>query len=263
MLEASVFALQEGDGLIASLQQAMGSNPLVEAVSNLARLSLCRSVEIVELWMETIHTNRVAVTKKLQESRQSQLCHWASLIREKHEQCTNQTLNLGHSTRDVDEKLSETLQLASEAKALRRDFTGGEVLTNYENYLAERLALIQKARYVFSCAEETNRKFDNLGTVINTEPDNADDNLQANLIVTDKILSEVEEVARDIMSQNSISCDTTGLQACLQALKEKSQIIHGICDQHRANRQKRKSLKNFSSELNEVNQWLRQLSALR
>ena len=29
MLEASVFALQEGDGLIASLQQAMGSNPLI------------------------------------------------------------------------------------------------------------------------------------------------------------------------------------------------------------------------------------------
>ena len=46
MLEASVFALQEGDGLIASLQEALTSN-LVEAASAPPfRLSLCRSVEI-------------------------------------------------------------------------------------------------------------------------------------------------------------------------------------------------------------------------
>ena len=70
------------------------------------RLFLCRSVEIVELWMETIHTNRVAVTKQLHENRQSQLCYLESVIKEKHEQCLNQTpLNLGHSTRDVDEKV--------------------------------------------------------------------------------------------------------------------------------------------------------------
>ena len=67
---------------------------------------VCRSVEIVELWMETIHTNRVAVTKQLHENRQSQLCYLESVIKEKHEQCLNQTLlNLGHSTRDVDEKV--------------------------------------------------------------------------------------------------------------------------------------------------------------
>ena len=59
--------------------------------------------------METIHTNRVAVTKQLHENRQSQLCYLESVIKEKHEQCLNQTpLNLGHSTRDVDEKVSSS-----------------------------------------------------------------------------------------------------------------------------------------------------------
>jgi hypothetical protein len=169
MLEASVFALQEGDGLIASLQEALTSNLVVAASAPPFRLSLCRSVEIwilmlcfdeqnrvyftraperqlasapevdftrlifpvkshqiesidlsiqfflwrsveiVELWMETIHTNRVAVTKQLHENRQSQLCYLESVIKEKHEQCLNQTpLNLGHSTRDVDEKVSSS-----------------------------------------------------------------------------------------------------------------------------------------------------------
>ena len=68
MLEASVFALQEGDGLILSLQEAMASSPLASVASTAFRISLCRSVEIVELWMETIYTNRVAVTKQLQDS---------------------------------------------------------------------------------------------------------------------------------------------------------------------------------------------------
>ena len=81
MLEASVFALQEGDGLIASLQDAMASNPLASMAIASFRISLCRSVEIVELWMETIYTNRVAVTKQLQENHQSQLSHWATVIR--------------------------------------------------------------------------------------------------------------------------------------------------------------------------------------
>ena len=78
----------------------------IESIDLSIRLSLCRSVEIVELWMETIHTNRVAVTGQLHENRQRQLCYWESVIKEKHEQCLNQTpLNLGHSTRDVDEKV--------------------------------------------------------------------------------------------------------------------------------------------------------------
>ena len=72
------------------------------------------------------------------------------------------------------EKLAETVEFAREAKALRRDYFNGcdskeEVLTNYENYLAERLTLLQKARYVFSCIEELNEKLVNLEEIINNE----------------------------------------------------------------------------------------------
>ena len=72
------------------------------------------------------------------------------------------------------EKLAETDEFAREAKALRRDYFNGydskeEVLTNYENYLAERLTLLQKARYVFSCIEELNEKLVNLEEIINND----------------------------------------------------------------------------------------------
>ena len=177
--------------------------------------------------------------------------------REKYSQCLNQTLNLGHSTRDVDEKLSETHEMISEAKALRRDFSG-EVLTNYENYLAERLALLQKARYVFSCVEEANNKFDILETAINDGQDN--ENMEACFIVTDKMASEAKDVTTSIKLSEAVNHDASGLEACLQTLKQKSQFIHHLYDQLRSKRQKRKSMSNFNVVLNEVNQWLLEIN---
>jgi hypothetical protein len=60
----------------------------------------------------------------------------------------------------------------------------------------------------------------------------------------------------------TVPCDTTGLQACLRALKEKSQLIRQLFDHYRSKKQRRKSLKNFTTELHEVNQWLHQIGVL-
>ena len=61
---------------------------------------------------------------------------------------------------------------------------------------------------------------------------------------------------------DTVPCDTSGLQACLRASKEKSQLIRQLFDQYRFKKQRRKSLKNFTTELHEVDQWLHQIGVL-
>ena len=90
----------------------------------------------------------------------------------------------------------------------------------------------------------------------------ADENLEACLIVTDKMALEANEVADAIILSETVPCDTSGLQACLRALKEKSQLIRQLFDQYRSKKQRRKSLKNFTTELHEVNQWLHKIGVL-
>lgn len=90
----------------------------------------------------------------------------------------------------------------------------------------------------------------------------ADENLEACLIVTDKMALEANEVADAIILSETVPCDTSGLQACLRAVKEKSQLIRQLFDQYRSKKQRRKSLKNFTTELHEVNQWLHQIGVL-
>ena len=90
----------------------------------------------------------------------------------------------------------------------------------------------------------------------------ADENLEACLIVTDKMALEANEVADAIILSETVPCDTSGLKACLRALKEKSQLIRQLFDQYRSKKQRRKSLKNFTTELHEVNQWLHQIGVL-
>ena len=89
-----------------------------------------------------------------------------------------------------------------------------------------------------------------------------DENLEACLIVTDKMALEANEVADAIILSETVPCDTSGLKACLRALKEKSQLIRQLFDQYRSKKQRRKSLKNFTTELHEVNQWLHQIGVL-
>ena len=73
---------------------------------------------------------------------------------------------------------------------------------------------------------------------------------------------EANEVADAIISSETVPCDTSGLQACLRASKEKSQLIRQLFDQYRSKKQRRKSLKNFTTELHEVDQWLHQIGVL-
>ena len=73
---------------------------------------------------------------------------------------------------------------------------------------------------------------------------------------------EANEVADAIILSETVPCDTSGLKACLRALKEKSQLIRQLFDQYRSKKQRRKSLKNFTTELHEVNQWLHQIGVL-
>lgn len=84
------------------------------------------------------------------------------------------------------------------------------------------------------------------------------------LVITEKMAFEAKEEADTIKTSGSGSVlhDASGVEACLRALNEKIQFVRKLSDQHRSKSQRRKSLKNFTNELHEVNQWLDKIDVL-
>lgn len=104
ILEASVFALQEGDSLLGILNDAwLKTVPGITPQS--LRQSLARAVETVEIWMETIYDRRTSVMSSLKTFLDNQI--WP--------------LDLGSSLLEVEELLlknknSEQIELLKKAR---------------------------------------------------------------------------------------------------------------------------------------------------
>lgn len=227
MLEASVFALQEGDSLLNILQETW-SQTVPGITPQDVRLSLASAIEKVELMMETIYDRRTAVTEMLQIYLKHESRKWPKL---------DQILNLGNSLAEVEESIQWYQRLSVQVKELASSY-----LTSYESAIKERLEQLSKAHAFFSLAEAIEKKLSD----VNLSEDEINDSIE-------RLKSEAEPVFayKDV-------CDVEGIQSRWNAIKVKLENL-----KHSMNQQKRSSVasvKTFTSRLDDMSQWLNQLN---
>ena len=273
MLEASVFALQEGDGLIQCLNEAwLQTQPQI--TSSETRLGLGRSIETVEIWMETIYDRRTRVTRMLQDvleayKAQNQIEAMDSSFEDKLNRLRQKELNLGQNLFEAGEYSKTARFQLDEIIVLRPEIMELEQCPHYlkyEEFARKRVTILEKACDYFQLAEETLKKLSEVESVIKDvsvpvqDPGPTLENLSACQAVTEKLVSEANEVAKDVITVavDLTACETSGITKKLAFLTDKAKIIQDLCrEKQKASQRKSATLKNFHGELKEVGDWLK------
>ena len=267
ILEASVFALQEGDGLIQALNQAwLQTQPSLTPPH--IRHELGRSIEIVEIWMETIYDRRTRVTRMLQDvldayKAQEKIDNLESEWEDKYLRLQNEALDVGQSFQEANQNLRLAQQLLQDTRT--SSDSNSEYQNKYEELLAQRVTILERASDFFRLMEDTMSKLIQMEATVrglNTPTHQSlemIENLEACLAITDKLVSEAKDVAKEtLVACNAMACETSGVNKSLERLKEKADEVKRQCQIKQQNAQRKSaSMKNFHGELKEVSAWLR------
>lgn len=283
MLEASVFALQEGDGLLNTLNQAWLTTGQCVASKDI-RFALSRSIEQVEQWMETIYEKRLKITKSFedmaaefrksseQQEHLDQLECMESLVAKKHNHLESRMCELGASSSNVNSMIEETLQLITEAKTIsekcleftmmnfaQRAYDLMESITQYQQRLDSRLETLQEAKAIFDACREATNKLNEIESKLENLDLKTDSSQKLESIanVTHEIITDIYDRGLRLIEKSGSGGGAQHLKAEIVQLHAKGNNLKTAISlkQAQANRHSA-SWKNFQSKLGEIDNWL-------
>ena len=268
MLEASVFALQEGDALINALLHAWHKT-IPGMTPQATRCDLISSIDLVEIWMESIHCRRMEVTKLLdnlmsyfkgQTDLVEEFCHYVTSRRGKLD-----ILDLGTDSGAAEETLKEhniELEgLLAKKSSLPQEYTDqvNEKASEFEALLRLRTDILTKAIHLHLLLHESQEKLKRW----ESNAANLQDESSVNHIIhtIETMVTKLEhEVTRLIHDAGQVNG-----QGLVQAMKDLNNRCTHLKSELVSKRQSLQrhsaSMKNFQAKLDELSNWLQHLES--
>ena len=268
MLEASAFALQEGDALVNALHRSWGKTfPGLTPPSTRAELS--SSMELVEIWMESIHGRRTQVSKALEALidyfKADQAHELIDYIRLKSQELEAQPINLllGENAQEVKEHIANH-QRELAAVIAKREALPLELLDQvlgksdeFEARLQFRIHILGQALDLHALLEES---FQSL-MMINDQSHQFQEESEVNNRIRhlDELRMKIEESFSEILAKTSGE-EGGGLNKSIKEFQKRHQsLMDELISKRQALQRHSASMKNFQAKVEEVSDWLANL----
>ena len=268
MLEASAFALQEGDALLNALHRSWCKTfPGLTPPSTRGELS--SSIELVEIWMESIHGRRTQVSKALDalidyfKGKTDQANELFDYIRLKSQELVP-PINLGENAQEVKEYITDHQKELAAAIA-KREALPPELLDQvqgksheFEAMLHFRIYILGKALDLHVLLEES---FQSLMTnEKNVRSSQTQDESDVNNLIChlDDMRRKIEEYFREILAKtNREEEGVDGLNKSIKEFQERHQSFKDeLISKRQALQRHSASMKIFQAKVEEVSDWL-------